>query len=523
MYKILIIDDEFIIREGIGDAFKETGIFNVTFASNGLEALDKCEKQKFDAMLIDIAMPKMDGIELLKNLYEVANDSVKIVLSAHDNFEYARYAMKYNVTEYLTKPLYPDDIQKIALKLSELIENKKEKQKQHDELLKEVEKDKDIIKNKLIQDIIYGNINKSDFDIQKDYLGEFINAKVFRVLLICIKFDKQNIAMSSKEYQVKLLETANVINQQVDNYSNAYYVNRNSNVFCIVIKDNGFDIDRFFDSIKQKLNASVCGGLGELAEDILLVKLSYREALIALKYNLSLCRESVLKISDMHINNTNTSRIYDEDMFSTNLKLYEKKQILKLFDNISQINLSKSDHLSIYTIELMLQKIATAAISELLHSDFESYRKQYENYCVIVEKLLNNIAISEKICLVKCFVLELLEILKDNSDCNNSKIIERVKVFINENYYKDISIADIAMYVNLSKNYLGYLFKQNTDMTIIEYIHRIRIMRAKELIEMSNMKVYEIASRVGYTDQHYFSMVFKKFVGVSPSEYKEMA
>ena len=116
----------------------------------------------------------------------------------------------------------------------------------------------------------------------------------------------------------------------------------------------------------------------------------------------------------------------------------------------------------------------------------------------------------------------MLENLKDNADSNNSKIIDKAKVYINKNYDKDISINDIAMYVNLSKNYLGYLFKQNTGMNVIEYIHRIRIAHAREMMETSNKKIYEVANRVGYTDQHYFSLIFKKIVGVSPSDYKDM-
>ena len=173
MYKILVVDDECIIRDGIGSALDNIGGFDVSYASNGIEVMEKCKAESFDGMLIDIAMPKMDGIELLCVLKEAGDESIKIVLSAHDNFEYARDAMKYNVSEYLVKPLYPEDIEEVAGKFKSLIENKKEKQQEHDRLIIEVEQNKDIIKNKLLQDIIYGGIEKDDYEIQRISLGRF--------------------------------------------------------------------------------------------------------------------------------------------------------------------------------------------------------------------------------------------------------------------------------------------------------------------------------------------------------------
>ena len=522
MYKILVVDDESIIRDGVGGALDSIGGFDVSFASNGIEVLEKCKTEEFDGMLIDIAMPKMDGIELLSMLEEAGDRSIKIILSAHDNFEYARDAMKYNVSEYLVKPLYPEDIEEIADKFKSLIENKKEKQQEHDSLIAQVEQNKDIIKNKLLQDLVYGNIEKDDYEIQKDFLGEIFESKKFRIVLASVKFDRRNIAISSREYQARLLKTANDIKKRISECPGAYYISRNSNVFCIMLCDKclDFDIDGMFNDIKSNTYMSISGGVGETVDDIFFIRMSYREALIALKYNLSLRRESILKISDMNIGSISAKRLFDEEMFCSNLKLNERKQILELFNSISKIDFSEAENSNIYAVELMLQRMVTAAMGELLQSDFESYRKQYGQYYAVTGKLLNNIAISEKVATVKKFILVVLEELKDNADSNNSKIIDRAKVYINNNYDKDISINDIAMHVNLSKNYLGFLFKQDTGLNVIEYIHRIRIAHAKQMIETSNMKIYEVANLVGYTDQHYFSLIFKKIVGVSPSEYK---
>ena len=107
MYKILVVEDEKILRDGIYEEFDSMGIFEISSASNGLEALEMLRQQTFDGIVLDIKMPKMDGLELLSQMSKENISPVKIVISGYDEFEYAQKAIKYGVIEYVLKPFMP--------------------------------------------------------------------------------------------------------------------------------------------------------------------------------------------------------------------------------------------------------------------------------------------------------------------------------------------------------------------------------------------------------------------------------
>ena len=114
-YKILVVDDEKIFREGTSGILESIDGLEPLEAKNGREALEIIRKQDIHAMVLDIKMPQMDGIELLSTLYqENRKNIITVVVSGHDEFEYARGAMQYGVNDYLLKPLVPDQVRKLG-------------------------------------------------------------------------------------------------------------------------------------------------------------------------------------------------------------------------------------------------------------------------------------------------------------------------------------------------------------------------------------------------------------------------
>jgi len=152
MYKILIAEDEVILREGLADELKATGLFSVVdLAANGEEALRLSRSIDYDALILDIRMPKLDGIGLLEELASDKNPAVKIILSGYADFTYAKKGIQYGVSDYIVKPLKPDSIRSMGDKIATMIAERNEKRDQLESLM-EQEKEARFIVGDLIFD-----------------------------------------------------------------------------------------------------------------------------------------------------------------------------------------------------------------------------------------------------------------------------------------------------------------------------------------------------------------------------------
>ena len=118
-------------------------------------------------------------------------------------------------------------------------------------------------------------------------------------------------------------------------------------------------------------------------------------------------------------------------------------------------------------------------------------------------------------------IVEVTQKVENNRSEKSESLIEKAEAFINRNYMKDISLDDISRYCNISSYYFSKLFKQETGENYVEYLSRVRIENAKKMLSESEASVKEISFSVGFSDPNYFSRAFKKYEGVSPTEYKD--
>jgi len=149
--------------------------------------------------------------------------------------------------------------------------------------------------------------------------------------------------------------------------------------------------------------------------------------------------------------------------------------------------------------------------SEIFTSDFEDCIKKTGTIEEIKEYLLN----------VLLNLAEDIKSFKQTDQKTHRKIIQTVKDFINNNYFEDISLEIISKHVFVSSAYLSFLFKSITGENYTDYLRKVRLEKAKELLSRIDLKVYEIASKVGYNDYKYFSIQFKKTYGLSPTKFRE--
>ena len=129
MFTMLVVDDERLLAEGMKRTIDELGLFQTFSAGSGLEALKTIEGRRIDAMLLDIAMPEMDGIELMKRLRERPDRPATIIISGYDEFDYAKQALSYGAVDYVLKPVDQDDVKRMAARLHDLVGEREERER----------------------------------------------------------------------------------------------------------------------------------------------------------------------------------------------------------------------------------------------------------------------------------------------------------------------------------------------------------------------------------------------------------
>ena len=181
-----------------------------------------------------------------------------------------------------------------------------------------------------------------------------------------------------------------------------------------------------------------------------------------------------------------------------------------LFKNAGQTELIRARILELAVVLSRAAVEGKAELEMILGLNFEYIQelgkiKSIEELCIWVEKVLDR----------------LTESVYENRNIKNVDIIRKTREFIRTNYKKKIKLVDISKAIYLSPYYLSHIFKRETGVTLMEYLAKVRIEEAKYLLENTPLNTTRIAFQVGYSDQSYFSKVFKKSEGISPSDYRK--
>jgi two-component system response regulator YesN len=528
MYNILVVDDEKVYRDGVTRVIRQLGDYEVYNASNGQEALEIIKNNNIHGMILDISMPAMNGVELLGELYKLGiNDIVTIVLSGHDEFEYAQKAMQYGAMDFVLKPVVPSELKEICNKMKERFEQRINKEEELRILKQQVEDSREMIHERFLMD-------ETGYKERAEYLGIKYRGIYFRVALIQIESNANEIKYRKEEERqlfIKAVENTIKDTLEQNNLEGAYLFHHQTEdfvYFCNGGEDQKEDhktIHMGLESIKAAVEAKVgvtlTIGLGNLAVGVENIAGSYNQAKTALRYKILLGPGNIFCFSDFEHNVSDVDLKVDTEEISLLVKTEQRKKILDqistMFERIK--NAKKKPDLS--RVYMFCDKFATALISVLEDQgiNISSFYSASQNPMMDI-KAQKNIEDLEK--WLKELLDAVLQLVIKNRSGKDISIVERVKQYLQEEYKKDINYVALGELFGYSANYLGQIFKQQTSLTINEYTRNVRIMNAKKLLKTSDLKIFEIADEVGFSDQQYFCSVFKKNVGVTPSEYREL-
>lgn len=489
MYKVYLLDDEPFILEGLKYIvdWKDYGFEIVGFANNGEEGLKEILSMDIDLVITDIMMPKMTGLELIENLINSNYQTNFIVLSAFQEFEYAKKAISMGAQNYILKPIDTEELEKSIISIKSKLKEKENRNK-----------DKEVVNNsvllKLITDKDYENI---------DYIKEKLKYNVeYRVGIIELKNKDKDI-----HKVLKVIPDMKKYLYCIENKSKA--------VFIIDGKSNDEYIEELTNiknQIIDLIDDIVYISLGEIVKDLKDINISYECAKDISEYKIIYPDISWIK-EYKEKNNKNI----DIDIDFEDLKYL---LINKDFDNASLFIESKFNQLK--EDELNPKEIKAKALEVFLNVyNYINESKLIKNLSIYLENVIKKNTIDE-------IQFELISMIKfmhtklDNTQESISPVIIKLLNHIEKNYQKDLNLKEISDSLNINSIYLGQLFQKEIGILFSDYINNFRINKAKDLLVNTSLKVSEIGELVGYSNKNYFYRKFKSIVGITPSEWRKL-
>lgn len=528
MTTVLLADDEDATLESLVRNIDWQGLHLqlVGCVSNGRDALHYLSSNPPDILVTDIVMPIVTGLELAQYIYENKLPVKVVILSGHQDFQFAQEGMRYNVADYLVKPYRKQQINDTLRELAaECVRRKKELlEKNYFESL--LEKSKPQLLEKLLLDLLHGNHISSEALIQKCVFLNLNHKIKYYVIAVEIDNIEENFQLlQEKQKFFAAMHMTEALKATLPNVAEAVILTIQEGQYAILIPDYvQQDIVSTCNTIRETFcsytNLSATYGIGGPAVELMKLGDAYSKACETLLYkylagnNTVICYEDIRRttsggkswVNTMALQTKVIKMVRTGDLESTNALCQEWFSILESCSPqmIKSMIIQFVGNLSLELLE------AGASLAELFGE---------EN--LIIEKVLRFDTISD----VKLWLGQILQFIcnymKEKNQKHTYRLAKKAVQYIDEHYMEDITVDIIASAVSLSSGYLMTIFKKEMSMSIIAYLTMVRMERAKKMLLETDLKIYEIAERVGYSNTTFFSSTFRNHVGMSPKQFKE--
>ncbi len=533
MYKLVIIDDEKEQVEGVMKIIDwvQHEITICGTADNGEKGLALIEATLPDIAIIDIKMPLLGGLEMLEAVNKRGINLQSIILSGYDDFYFAQKAIELQTTNYLLKPCRPEQILQSVLKAKNLISAKKRRSAVLHNYHELIRNNIPILKERLLKDLLKGNLH--DAAVLKQKLisyGMAFSELTHAYCAVIFNGDWWPEGQSPawpKADEYLMLAVMDTIKQGLTpryRCETLYESNQVIVILEVTAEDDyrlalAAELEKLKRQINQQYDLSMTIGIGGPVSPLAAVGRSYQQAATAVETGFFSGENQVI--------------FYDPQMSVQSSKfLYpfqEIKQIIRVLEKGDEEMVPAAVGEFFQAIAVAgkpakgeIQKLSMTLLSNILHfcvdQSIELQNSSPALFQAFDEILQANTQqqVEEKISLV---LIGIVRQMAADHDLNN--VVQVAVDYIKANYTNNLNLQVIADQVNYSPSYLSFLFKQETGTNFIDYLNQYRIEQAKKLLRDTNDKNYEVAYQVGYQDEKYFYQIFKRYTGLTASQYRE--
>lgn len=531
MLKLFLVEDDESVREEIKQNinWKELGVELCGEAGDGELAWPMIQRAQPNLILTDIMMPFMDGLTLSKLIKKEYPWMEIILFSGFQDFRYAQEGIKIGVAQYLSKPISSYDLNeaiemisnKIMLKQSEIEMIEKYQQEMEGNSLQE--------RMDFFQYLVEGSQTIAELLDMADQIHMDISASWYNMILLKIQTED----LQREAYSVSLVGVNQKLSEIHDCGRMQVFDRGLEGIAYLLMGDSKEEIERnqtrFIERVEMILsqfdNIRYYGGVGSVVNRLSKLAFSYERA------SRNFAHRYFSEENRIWNQNGSEEAFLEEDSFNVN-------QV-----NVKNLDRTRIDKFlrmgdrgeTIYFVEEYFKDIGASVVSSLM---FRQYVAMDAYFCVIgfleengfpketTEVLEMNSGVLKSVDASMAYVTRIIGQaigLRDQMTSNRyGNVIEQVKKYIEENYAdEELSLNTLASFVNFSPSHLSMIFSQETGVAFIKYLTDLRMQKAKEMLRCSNKRANEIALEVGYKDSHYFSFLFKKLHGMTPTQYRE--
>lgn len=526
MIKAMIVEDEVWVRKGIIKVIKweELGLELAGEAENGEKALELLKREKPEIVITDMKMPRYSGVEFLKKVIETGSKCEIIVISGYSDYEYMKQAITSGVFEYILKPVdenYLNDVLRNAigkLEANRLMESK-------------LEAGKLLFADKVLHTLV-ADTPKTDEEL-------LMNAKVADINLDYTLFSIVIIYSKSEEFTRK--ENATSLNYSFMEMAANAMQSENSCFICNVFKNPlaAFEIvilckskstnrkslidsqrlmcERLMQVGTSVFNLDLRFGVGSWFEGLRNIRKSFEEAAAALKYQV-IAGKDILFYPQI-IEDKDSSMLswkIDENQLESILRCSAGNEVFGVLKNLFDVA-RKKRYCNISALrEALIEFIM--AVERCVLKQHPEIKKDilFETGYIERTELLTTIDSLQEWAseiLRKAFV-----IIGQPQERDKGKVVQLIKDYIDLNYSEDINLISMAQKFYMNHIYLSRLFKAQSGENFIDYLTRVRMEKARELLASGQLKIKDVSEAVGYNNQYYFAKSYRKYFGHAPSE-----
>jgi two-component system response regulator YesN len=512
MLKVFLVDDEPFILEGLCSIvdWEQYGLEIAGQAQNGEEALFAMETLDIDILITDISMPKINGLELIREVIHRNKDIKFIILSGYNEFGYVKEGIKLGIENYLLKPINLEELKQTLHNTVNKIQNSAH--------AKIMDKNLDIIRDNILMRWVNRTIDPKEL-LEKAKMLQINLGHAFYVVAV-LRFCYLNEEDCPLEAQ-HIAEIGRVCKQSIQQDSGTYsFIDLDGDfILMFALHDRTKQREAIHETIgiiknkvHESLHVQITVTIGSVESTFLEVNESYKNAKNLQEYyfqssgELTIDYELINRVAPVRSNHLPLQL----DDFAAILLSRNKDEAFAFMDDsftyLQETKGIKPSEIQNLAVEFILQIKKVGKRKEL------DYKKIFSHIFKIrtIEQLKDHLRYSVD------STIDSLESVE-----GYGPIITRTLKYVDEHYHEELSLKTLSRTLNMNSIYLGQLFLQEMRVTFSDYVNKYRIEKAKQLLLKTMLKVNDIANKVGYIDATYFFRKFKKVVGVSPLEFRQ--
>ncbi len=537
VYRIAIADDEATVREGMRDRidWPQHGFELVAVCADGQETMRAVEEHRPDVVLADICMPFVDGLELAGGISERFPETRVILLTGYDRIDYAQQAVRHNVTDFLLKPITPAELRAVLDRVRGQLDEDCEERRRRQVLLEQLEASMPLFRERTLNAIVSGESTRTGRRTQRvqrslQLCGLSFDDPALAVAVID-RDDQPNDERTPEQPEIDAMQMEEILASITGDpgCAPAAWFRTGDGPFAAIFgaaeeehalrKATEF-CESAVSRVKDAGEFTVSAGIGLPVEGISLLARSFRQAREALSYRYRAGGGSVTEFRDLSATPSATGENDSPgtDEVTLSVKTADREDTRRAIEAFVRTLRGAARTASAAQTELvrLLVDLLQAASALSIESD-EILRDVSPFRGILEARTLEQAqsAVDE----VACRIHDAIEARRAD---RSRQLALDAKQFIDTRYSDpSLQLADVCRAVGAGSSYFSEVFKRETGRTFLEYLTSVRMEAAKSLMCTASSPMYEIAEAVGYRDPHYFSAMFKRYAGVTPTRYRK--